>query len=176
MIQLKKYSIHFGGVRQGNYNFEFVVKDNFFSPFPMSRIKQAEVFVKIKMNVKQNMIELIFNINGVVMIDCDICLDKINLPINYNTNLKIDFGEENSDITNVYDQITLAYNETEVQLAQHIYEYIHLSIPTKVVHQLDKDGKRTCNKSMLSYLEKLKPIENEEKIDPRWEKLKHLYN
>ncbi len=174
MSRLKKYLLHFRGVPEGRYDYKYIVKDSFFENFPESVIKKCEVNVGVTMAIRSRFIELKFNLIGIINLDCDVCLDDFDLPIEYNTNLKVSFSKEGSDITNVYDHIILADTENDIQLAQHIYEYIHLCIPSKVVHGLDKDGIRECNPNMLAKLEELRPTIDEEEIDHRWDKLKNL--
>jgi len=174
MSRLKKYLLHFRGVPVGTYNYQYIIKDDFFDNFPESQTKKGNLVVDVVMSVKQNYIELYFYTKGTINLSCDVCLDDFDFPIESEDYLKISFGEEGSDITNVYDHIILADSENDIQLAQHIYDYIHLCIPAKVVHGLDNEGNSTCNPEMLEKLEELTPTLNEDKIDQRWSKLNSL--
>ena len=177
MKPLKEFSLHFKNIPEGEHNFTFNVTNNFFTFFPHSRTKNGNVNVKVNLYVKNNLLLFLFNLKGTINIQCDVCLDCFDIPIKYEAKLNVNFGETKSDITDVYETMTLLHSETEIQLSQHIYEYIHLAIPTKVVHPLDTNGQRTCNKEML---EKLKEYQgdttNNINIDPRWEKLLTLNN
>ena len=73
------------------------------------------------------------------------------------------------------DIITLPADEQELDLKQHIYEYILLSIPIKRVHPDDEFGNSTCDPFMLKKLEEF-IIDQENEIDPRWDELKKLMN
>jgi uncharacterized metal-binding protein YceD (DUF177 family) len=66
-----------------------------------------------------------------------------------------------------------------VNVQQYIYELIVLSIPLKRVHPGVEDG--TLDSEVLDKLEELSINNNENKndedeIDPRWDKLKNLLN
>ncbi len=174
MSRLKQYSLHFRGVAEGRYNYKYLIEDDFFANFPESLIQNSNVTVDLSMLIRQNFIELDFHTTGTINLSCDVCLEDFDYPIEANDYLKVSFGEEGSDITNVYDHIILSDKENEIPLAQHIYEYIHLCIPSKVVHGLDSEGNSTCNSEMLEKLEELTPALDEEKIDQRWSKLNNL--
>jgi len=174
MSKLKKYSLHFQGIPQGTYNYTYEIKDDFFENFSESLIKKSNVTVDLSMLIRQNFIELKFHTKGTINLCCDVCLEDFDYPIEADDYLKVSFGEKSSDITNVYDHIILADTENKIELAQHIYDYIHLCIPSKVVHGLDSEGNSTCNIEMLEKLEELTPTLDEKKIDQRWSKLNNL--
>ena len=73
----------------------------------------------------------------------------------------------------------MPHGEFEVNIQQYIYELIVLSIPLKRVHPGVEDG--TLESDVLDKLEELSINNNENKndedeIDPRWDKLKNLLN
>jgi len=91
--------------------------------------------------------------------------------------LVIKFGEEFNDENE--DLLILPHGEFEVNIQQYIYELIVLSIPLKRVHPGVEDG--TLESDVLDKLEELSINNNENKndedeIDPRWDKLKNLLN
>ena len=66
-------------------------------------------------------------------------------------------------------------NEYQIDLAHVMYEYIVTALPIQHIHPDDENGQSTCDSEMLSLLEKMQQKENNEnEIDPRWEKLKEL--
>ena len=67
--------------------------------------------------------------------------------------------------------LILSSKEHTLSLARYIYEFAHLSLPSKRTHQsLDE-----CNPEMIEYIEYMGLTENiDETIDPRWENLKQL--
>lgn len=177
--KLKKYSITFKNLSLGEHNFYFVINDDFFTLFPETEINKGKVKIKVIMNVKTNSLFLNFLIKGKVKVQCDRCLDEFEMPIKYKSDLLFEFGDENSDITDVDDKMTISNNETEINLSQHFYEFIHLSLPAKRIHKKDENGKSQCNQEMIEKINKYKnssKSEKEKEADPRWEKLKKLYN
>ena len=153
----KKFSLHFKSLSIGEHIFNYHITETFFKFFPESVIKKAKIDVKVELTVKNQALVLVFFIKGKAEVQCDVCLDNFYLPISYKTNLFVNFADENSDITDVFDTVTLAFSENEIDLAQHIYEYIHLAMPSKVIHPKDAKGNSTCNVEMLAKLKEYQP-------------------
>ncbi len=171
-----EYKIPYKGLESGKYQLEFQVNESFFEKFEETEIKKANLTVYITLNKKDNSLNLFFNIKGTVNIQCDRCLDFFDLPIKYNTNLFVEIGETNSDLSDAYDTITISHNENELDLSQHIFEYINLSLPYQRIHKQDKNGDLLCNRNMIEKLDSYLIKEEKKSIDPRWNKLKDIIN
>lgn len=174
---LKKYSLYFRSLAIGVHEFKYIIDSKFFEYFPQSEINEGKIKVKVTITVQTNSLSLEIKMKGEVKTQCDLCLEEFDLPIKYKTQLFVDFGEKSSDITDIDEKMTIAFSENEIDLSQHFYEYVHLSLPTKRRHKKDENGNSQCNPEML---EKIKQFmintEKEDENDPRWEKLKSLYN
>lgn len=123
------------------------------------------------------MMELTFKASGSVNVNCDLTNEPYDQPIDGSLFLVIKFGEEFNDENE--DLLILPHGEYEVNVQQYIYELIVLSIPLKRVHPGVEDG--TLDSEVLDKLEELSINNNENKndedeIDPRWDKLKNLLN
>jgi uncharacterized protein len=173
---LKKYSIAYKGLAVGTHKFIFRIDNKFFTYFPESEIKEGNATIKILLEVDTKELVFKFLLEGDIKVQCDICLDEFFHHIKYKTKLIVDFAEESSDITDVDDKITLSYNENEINLAQHFYEFLNLSLPVKKIHPVAENGKSTCNQDMLKKLKEYSSIKTTHKkeIDSRWDKLKNL--
>jgi uncharacterized protein len=170
----KDYVIQFVGLSVGKHEYEFNVSDKFFDGLDYSEIKQGNITVNLSLIKQSAMMSLDFEISGTVKVNCDLCTEEFDLPIsgNYTLIIKVggsDSAEEEDDI------VTVAANEHELDLAQYIYEYIILSLPSKRVHPNDKNGNSTCDPEML---EKVKQFlidkEKTDITDPRWDQLKNI--
>jgi len=173
---MNNYSIEFRGLSEGKHNYDFTITDNFFNNFEESEIKKGNVLINIEMIFIKDLIILNISLKGDVEIQCDRCLDYFYHPISYKTKLFVEFGSENSDISDVDNKIIISEKEDKIVLDKHFYDYIHLSLPYQRFHPEDKNGNLTCNIEMLNKLEELSTNENNKEIDPRWDKLKNLYN
>ena len=110
--------------------------------------------------------------NGMVIdIPCDICTEKINIPISSKINYIIKKGiEKDHEDENV---IFIDEKDKELILDSILYEMIVLAFPTKRQHQLNSINDDECNKEMVNLINKYSVKENNN-IDPRWEALKKL--
>ena len=105
--------------------------------------------VKVHFTVKRSslMFEMNFQIEGVVMVPCDRCLDDMEIPIDTRNRLVVKFGKEYAEESD--EVVVIPEEEGAINLAWFLYEFIALSIPMKHVHAPGK-----CNKTMSSKLKK----------------------
>lgn len=177
MSRLSQYDIHFSGLKPGKYEFEFEIKTDFFSYFENQDIIEADISVLVNFEKNERYLALEFDLQGVVQTTCDRCLDNLELEIDYTPSLYVNFGDETSDLTDIDDTMILARSEDKIELAKHLYDYICLNLPIQKVHPEDEDGESTCNKEMIEKIEKYQLGNTEsDETDPRWDKLKNLYN
>jgi uncharacterized metal-binding protein YceD (DUF177 family) len=170
---LDQFAIQFAGLKSGSYNFEFAINDSFFEKFTESEIKKGKVDVHVELQRQARMMVLLFNMKGSVMLTCDRCLDEFDIPVDSQTKLIVNFGKDNSEDSE--EIITISESENEINVAQFIYEFIHLALPMKRVHPDDEKGNPTCNSEVMKKLKEHTSTtsENNEE-DPRWELLKKL--
>ncbi len=177
MSKLNQYTVHFAGLKEGKYDFKFEIGKELFAYYQNSDITDAAILVEAIFEKKTSHLSFQFNIEGTIQTTCDRCLETIKLEINDSPELYINFGEETSDLTDIDDTMTLARSEDKIDLKKHFYDYIILNLPIKKIHPDDEHGNSTCNPEMIKKLEQyLSHSENDSEIDPRWEKLKNLYN
>ncbi|PID87837.1 MAG: hypothetical protein CSB06_03505 [Bacteroidia bacterium] len=169
------YKVKFAGLEQGEHHYSFVIDKFFFEQFPETQIHNARVEIDLKMQLNKDLLTFHFFIKGDVEVECDRCLDSFFLPVKSEEKLYVEFGEENSDISDADNRIMLSYNEVDVDLSKHIYDYVHLALPVRKVHPEDAAGHSQCNEAMLNEIRNVnsKP---EKDTDPRWDKLKELFN
>jgi uncharacterized metal-binding protein YceD (DUF177 family) len=169
----RQFIIPFKGLKVGRHDFIFEVDDKFFDVFPESEIKKGAVSIHVFLTKRDNMLEIEFEISGNVWVTCDRCLDEFLLPIEYESNLFVKFGEISEEQSD--EIIILSSAETEIDLMQYIYEFIHLSLPYRKVHPNDKKGKSLCNKEMLKKINEYAVHENAtNNSNPEWDNLKNI--
>ncbi|MFM7079423.1 MAG: YceD family protein, partial [Bacteroidota bacterium] len=71
------------------------------------------------------------------------------------------------------DIIVIPHGELVLDVAQHIYEYISLQVPMRVVHPDDSEGRSGCDPEVIRKLEE-EPEHQDPIEDPRWDALKKL--
>jgi uncharacterized metal-binding protein YceD (DUF177 family) len=168
-----QYIIRFKGLNEGNHNFRFEVKSNFFIEFNAIEAKDGNLEVIINLNKKLNFLTLNILIKGTLSVQCDRCLEYFNYPIEYKDNLLVKFSE--SFVEQSGDIIILHPSDSELDLKHYIFECISLSIPYRKIHPKFKDGKSLCKKEMLQKFHELEAKEQEKIITTNWEKLKYFF-
>ena len=142
MDVLKKYSIAFKGLGEGTHRFDMKVDDRFFEAFEGSEIRRGNADVRLTLDKRGNGMALDFDIRGEVAVECDRCLEEFMMPVRYEGTLHVRYSdcERESD----GEVMWISPSETELNVAQYIYESIVLSLPYQRVHP---DG--ACNPEML---------------------------
>jgi len=169
------FTIPFKGLKVGRYSFSFKIDNEFFEVFEESEIKEGNLSANVEMDKREPHLDLLIKISGTVPINCDRCLEVFSYPISCENRLIVKFGE---DISNDdADAIFLSADEQELDLRQHLYDFIHLALPIRRVHQPDENGKVGCNPEMIKKLKELLiDKDKQNNIDPRWGELKKLIN
>ena len=171
---LKQFDIPFVGLKEGNHTFEYQIDKKFFNIFQFDDFNDVALTATINFIKKSTLMELHFNIKGIVNVPCDVTNEDFDLNIEGDMPLIVKFGHEYNDDNE--EILVLPQEAYKVNVAQYIYELIVVSTPAKKVHPKVLDG--TMESEALKKLEELKITENktveEESTDPRWDKLKDL--
>lgn len=169
---MSKYKIKLNGLKDGSYINSFRIRGEFFETLNSSEIKLVDIDIDTMLKVENRRYNLEIKSNGMVIdIPCDICTEKINIPISSKINYIIKKGiEKDLEDENV---IFVDEKDKELILDSTLYEMIVLAFPTKRQHQLNAISDEECNKEMVNLINKYSVKENNN-IDPRWEALKKL--
>ncbi|MDR3188815.1 MAG: DUF177 domain-containing protein [Prevotellaceae bacterium] len=150
------YGIAYGSLPQGKHSFRFEVSDAFFRRFEGSEISEGHVSVHVDAEKAGSFMTLAFDMEGDVKVSCDRCLDEFFAPVAFEGVLTVSFtGDAEEDDFSEDEVINMQSGDTEVDLAQYIYESICLSLPMQRLHPNDEQGRSTCNKDMLAKLQAL---------------------
>lgn len=171
MDVLKAYTIPFAGLKAGMHHFDFELDPTFFEQFAASEIQEATVQVTTELDRRENMLVFQHALRGSFATVCDRCGEALTLPVEGDFELVVKFGPERGHSDE--EILILGPSDYEVELAQYLYEYAHLALPSRSVHP--EDG---CDPKMLDLLDEhalWEPEESEEApSDPRWDALKKL--
>ena len=166
---LNQFAILYVNLPEGIHNFDYEITDLFFDNFEFSEIKKGKINVQVKLERQTSMLILDFNISGSVTGECDICLDELEIPVESSNTLFVKFGDDYIEETE--ESIIIPLKSNEINVAQYIYEYIHLALPIKRVHPLNDKGESTCNPLMIQRLNELK---SKSSNNNTWDVLKNL--
>lgn len=178
------YIIPLKSLSAGSHTFEYLLNDDYFTKIDSPEVRKGALKALVIVKKTGNTFEISFDLDGIIMLPCDRCLDDMEQPIACKEKLCVKFGKDFSDEDEV---VVIPEDEGEINIAWFLYEFIALSIPIKHVHAPGK-----CNKAMSAKLRKhtAKDIEEDESADenddftdneasgndPRWDKLKDIFD
>lgn len=196
MGKFDPYKVVLKTLAVGTHTYTYNLDNEYFKKIDSPEVQRGKVVATATVNYNGAEYEILFQLEGVIMIPCDRCLDDMEWAVNQKSKLIVKFGkayaEESEEI------IVIPEDEGEINLAWFLYEFIALSIPVKHVHPPGK-----CNKLMSVKLKKhtVKSIDEDggddyadsgdadsdtlsdddafteqenEPTDPRWDNLKQL--
>jgi len=172
MHAIKEFTIPFVGLKEGKHQFEFTIDNTFFMHFEYDDFNEASLEGRLTLDKKSTFMELHFEVNGPVVLPCDVSMELFDYPIDVKFDLIVKFGispEKPSD-----EILVLPEGSYQIDVAQYFYEMVVLSLPQKRVHPGIEDG--TLQSDIVEKLKALEPKETHLKgsEDPRWNKLKDL--
>lgn len=174
-MQNRLYKIRYTGLPEGIHEYEYHLEQDFFRMNEDSSIENADLNVKISIKKDSDrLMELNFEINGTVQLQCDRCLEYYNQNIAVQESLIVKLGK--TYLEEAENIIVWPENNPYIDLAPHIYDYIVLCLPYQRIHPLDASGNSTCDMNMINKLNEYLVGETSEEVDPRWNKLKNLLN
>lgn len=180
-MRSKDYIIEFNKLRMGPNEFTFVIDDRFLAGIEGEHPQHANVKVHLVMIKTETMYDLKFDLAGTATLTCDVCLDDFEMPLkgHFSLIMKISEVENYSDDEIIY----ISPNLLEYDLTQYLYDSFMVSLPIRKVCSM---GGKDCNPEVLKKLEEMKADEAGEvkddrqgpkdDDDPRWDKLKELFN
>jgi uncharacterized metal-binding protein YceD (DUF177 family) len=166
---LKDFLIPFRGLGIGVHNYIWELSHLFFEAVDNSDIDDASLEVKLSIDKQERLMTFQFTMNGSVIVKCDRCLEKLEIPVDAEEILYIKFGIESEEESD--NVLILADTEYQINVSALINEYITLALPLRKVHlDSNKEGDG-CNEDIIHKLEELSGRNG---MDPRWEKLKNI--
>ncbi len=168
---IEQYNILFKGLKTGVHNFSFTLRKRFFDVFENPDCHGGDMNVEAELDKKNHVLSFSLIFSGSINVTCDRCLEDFLMPVNFESNLFVKFGEEQEEADP--DVIYLEPNEHKINLAEYLMESIRINLPIKKVHPKDKHGNDTCNSEMLERLNK-HSVSNNKTGDPRWNTLKDM--
>ncbi len=161
----KEYQIPYLGLKLGKHQFQFTLTGKFFEKFELSEIHQSDIEVVVELEKQSTMLILDIELSGVVQSICDRCGDDLEIPIEIDEQLIVKFGQTTGSTED--DILIHGPSEHSIDLSQYLYEYAHLALPHRHVHELEED----CNPETLKALEKYR---TDTTANTQWAALKNL--
>lgn len=146
MNQQNTYILKLKELPKGKSVFEFKLNNKFFAQYENVDISNGTVNVKISVEKRLANIELAFDLQGVIMVICDRCLEEMPLPISYQENILVKFSKEFNDSDEI---IVIDDTEGEFDVSWLLYEMTVMAVPVQHSHPSG-----LCNKEMIEIYNK----------------------
>jgi len=169
---ISKYDIPFVGLKAGEHHFYYNIDDDFFELQENKAFKKVAIEIDLQFD-KDNFFQLTFNIGGSVRLDCERCNEEFDLELDAVHYMLVKYNDGSLEPKeDDPDVVYIERNDSHINVADLIYEFILLSIPIKRMHPDDEDGNPGCE--MKYNAEGEKSEEGNKAVDPRWAALKGL--
>ena len=94
MGKFDKYNIDLKSMQADSAKYEFVLDNLYFANIDGPEVQKGKVNVELSVKRSLHAFELDFQINGVVFVPCDRCLDDVELSVTSSDKLLVKFGRE----------------------------------------------------------------------------------
>lgn len=132
-VSLQPFVISIKDLGPGESHYEWQAGAEFFEAFETSEVIDADLYVEVDVDCDDDSIEIRCTIDGSVIVICDRCLERLELPV------ETGFELDDDEIDHCRD----------IDLRQDIYDYVCISLPMQRVHP---EGE--CNEETVKYLSK----------------------
>ena len=148
----QEYIIDYKTLESGTYEFDYHIDKNFFAMFDEPMAQDGNANVHATMRVSSARLSIRLDISGTLQVECDRCLEPFDMPIDASYDLVVKYGDKTTPLDEADDVITIGEDDDFLDLSQHIYEYVVLSLPARRVHPDLPDGQPGCDPEMLSHI------------------------
>jgi uncharacterized metal-binding protein YceD (DUF177 family) len=173
----REFDIAFVGLKPGAHEFNYEVDDKFFADFKEMEFTNCQASVKLTLQKNTSFMMLKFEIDGSVNVICDRCGNSLVMDLWDEFNLvvkQVENPEEMNQNEEDPDIFYISRTESHLHLADWIYEFVILSIPSQRMCSEEEMGGPQCNKEVLAMLKKMRSqaIENNHPLEKGLEQFK----
>ena len=170
-MERKDFTVQFGSLKEGFHDFKYQLNDEFFALIDQDLIRKGEVSVLLNLERSERHMSCNFTLEGWVQKICDVCLSELQYPVKSVQNLHIKITDK--EIEEEPELISVDSNAYELDLTNHLFDYVALSLPMKLECK-DALNREECDEKVLEML-----ANSEDATDnsnhPEWQKLKEIF-
>ncbi len=149
MVENKEFIIQIKGLQIGKHYYDFPICGSFFKSFENSQILDADLQADVELEKGSGWMNVNATITGTVTVECDRCLDDVELPMDFDCSMAVKFAKSVED-DDGDEFIIMDPTDSELDLTQFLYDYVCLNLPLQKVHE---EGE--CNSEMMEKLGKV---------------------
>ena len=171
----ENFIIPLNGLTAGKNEFFLHAGKEFFDSFENEEIFNADLQIRILVEKSGRYIGVDCDIEGYLTVECDRCLDMLDMPIDVQVRLSVKFGEqEDSEISQDAERevIFVKNDDAQLDMSQIVYDYACLALPMQRTHE---DGE--CNPDTMKYYSNsgCEDVVNEDEATNPFASLKNMF-
>ena len=154
----RDYDIAFVGLKPGPHEYLYEVDDRFFEDRPQQSFTGCKARVKLTVDKHAGFLMLRFEVGGTVELTCDRCGNPLTQELWDDFELVVKMVDEPdamNDANEDPDVFFISRTESHINVADWLYEFINLSVPTHPVCKTGEDGEPTCDPKALEVLKRM---------------------
>ena len=144
-----KFIIPLNGLAAGKNEFFWQADKEFFNSFENAEILDAQLDAAVIVEKSGRYLGVDCEVRGMVTVECDRCLDELDMPVDVEIKLSVKYGmEENSEDPQPGERevVFIPDTDAEFDMSQIIYDYVCLSLPMQRVHDESE-----CNPEAMKF-------------------------
>ena len=145
----ENFIIPLNGLTAGKNEFFLHAGKEFFDSFENEEIFDADLQIRILVEKSGRYIGVDCDIEGYLTVECDRCLDMVEMPIDEQVRLSVKFGEQDdSEMSQDAERevIFVKTDDAQLDMSQIVYDYSCLALPMQRTHE---EG--DCNPDTMKY-------------------------
>lgn len=143
---------------EGRHEFDYHLDKLFFDNMESADIRDADLNVKLTVVYRSEVYDLTFDIEGVITLLCDRCLDELPFDVKTQYHVMVKYGEDYNDDAD--DLLVIPESDNYLNVAYMIYDTVALTVPPRHVHPVGM-----CNRAMSALLKKHRANSTDEDAD-----------
>ena len=170
MKALRAFDIHIYKLAVGEHDYQFEIDEKLFEAFENEIVRKGDLVAKVSLKKSETMIEMNFQIEGTVELECDRSLDLFNHPLSFEKRMIFKLGDVEQELS---EEVQVIQRDAQtINVAALIFEFVGVEIPMKKLHPRFADEEERDDFIFTSEVEDKENQENE--ADPRWAALEKL--
>jgi uncharacterized metal-binding protein YceD (DUF177 family) len=174
MLNRREYEIAFVGLKEGQHEFDYQVKEEFFIERGMHDFTSLDAQIKLILDKHVGFLQLKFEVGGKVETTCDRCGDPLEIELWDDFNIVIKMVENPDEMNENEEDPDIFYisrGESHIHVSQWLYDFVLLSIPMQRMCKDKEDGTSGCNPEVIQKLEEMEKRSRETNSNSIWKDL-----
>ncbi|HMZ46463.1 MAG TPA: DUF177 domain-containing protein [Chitinophagaceae bacterium] len=158
MANRRDFDIAFVGLKPGIHVFEYRLEDQFFLNYGNQDFSNCIANIKLHLDKHAGFMQLKFDIDGTVNVNCDRCGNTIQQQLWDEFNIIVKMTDEPEIMNEQEEDPDIYYisrGESHIHISDWLYEFVSLSVPMQNICGNDENGKSLCNQEVITKLEQM---------------------